>query len=42
MYGGGLTALLLVGLALFVLLSWRQFFITFHDVFFPPGTWTFD
>jgi integral membrane protein (TIGR01906 family) len=42
LYGGELTALLLVGLALFVLLSWREFFITFHDVFFPPGTWTFD
>lgn len=42
LYGGGLTALLLVGLVLFVLLSWREFFIMFHDVFFPPGTWTFD
>jgi integral membrane protein (TIGR01906 family) len=42
LYGGGLTALLLVGLVLFVLLSWREFFITFHDIFFPPGTWTFD
>jgi integral membrane protein (TIGR01906 family) len=41
-YGGAVTALLLVGLVLFVLLSWRDFFITFHDVFFPPGTWTFD
>jgi len=42
LWGGGLTALLLFGLVLFVLLSWREFFITFHDVFFPPGTWTFD
>lgn len=42
LYGGGLTALLLVGLVLFVLLSWREFFVMFHDVFFPPGTWTFD
>jgi len=42
LYGGGLTALLLVSLVLFVLLSWREFFIMFHDVFFPPGTWTFD
>jgi integral membrane protein (TIGR01906 family) len=41
-YGGGFTAVLLLGLVLFVLLSWREFFITFHDVFFPPGTWTFD
>ena len=42
LWGGGLTTLLLFGLVLFVLLSWREFFITFHDVFFPPGTWTFD
>jgi integral membrane protein (TIGR01906 family) len=42
LYGGGFTALLLVGLTLFVLLSWREFFVAFHDVFFPPGTWTFD
>ena len=40
--GGGFTAVLLLGLVLFVLLSWREFFITFHDAFFPPGTWTFD
>jgi integral membrane protein (TIGR01906 family) len=42
LYAGGFTTLLLIGLVLFVLLSWRQFFITFHDIFFPPGTWTFD
>jgi integral membrane protein (TIGR01906 family) len=42
LYGGGFTALLLVGLVLFVLFSWREFFITFHDIFFSPGTWTFD
>lgn len=42
LYGGGATAALLVVLAGFVLLSWREFFIAFHDVFFPPGTWTFD
>jgi integral membrane protein (TIGR01906 family) len=43
LYAGGLlTAGLTLALVLFVLLSWRTFFITFHDVFFPPGTWTFD
>ncbi len=43
LYAGGLlTSGLLLALVLFVLLSWRTFFITFHDVFFPPGTWTFD
>lgn len=40
--GGALTSGLLVVLIALVLLSWRWFFIAFHDVFFPPGTWTFD
>ena len=40
--GGLISTGLLVAVILFVLLSWRTFFITFHDVFFPPGTWTFD
>jgi integral membrane protein (TIGR01906 family) len=40
--GGALTAVLLAALVVFILLSWRTFFIMFHDVFFPPGTWTFD
>lgn len=42
-FGGGLlTSGLLIVIIAFVLLSWSSFFITFHDVFFPPGTWTFD
>jgi integral membrane protein (TIGR01906 family) len=42
-FGGGLlTSVLLVVIIAFVLLSWNSFFVTFHDVFFPPGTWTFD
>ncbi len=40
--GGALTLGLLLVLSALVLLSWRWFFIAFHDVFFPPGTWTFD
>lgn len=40
--GGALTSGLLIVLIALVLLSWRWFFIAFHDVFFPPGTWTFD
>jgi integral membrane protein (TIGR01906 family) len=40
--GGLLTAGLLAFLGLFVLLGWRTFFIGFHEIFFPPGTWTFD
>jgi len=42
LFGGGLAAALLLGLAGFVLLSWTQSFIFFHELFFPPGTWTFD
>jgi len=43
LFGGGvLTAGLLLFLTAFVLLGWRTFFIGFHDLFFPPGTWTFD
>ena len=39
--GGLLTTGLLTVMILLVLLSWNWFFITFHDVFFQPGTWTF-
>jgi integral membrane protein (TIGR01906 family) len=37
-----LTSGFLLALVLFVLLSWQTFFVTFHDIFFAPGTWTFD
>ncbi len=40
--GGVISTSLLLAAILFVLLSWRTFFVTLHDVFFPPGTWTFD
>ena len=40
--GGILTSGLLTFLVLAVLVSWRTFFIAFHDAFFPPGTWTFN
>ncbi len=39
--GGFISTAFLVGVISFVLLSWRTFFITLHDIFFPPGTWTF-
>jgi integral membrane protein (TIGR01906 family) len=43
LFGGGLvTTGLLTVLTLLVLTSWQWFFITFHDVFFRPGTWQFD
>jgi integral membrane protein (TIGR01906 family) len=40
--GGLISTLLLASLILFLLLSWRTFFITFHEVLFPSGGWTFD
>ena len=40
--GGALTTGLLVVLIVLVVFTWNWFFIAFHDVFFPPGTWTFD
>ncbi len=43
LFGGGLlTVALLAGLAVFVLVGWRTFFIGFHELFFPQGNWTFD
>jgi len=42
MFGGRLTAGLLAALAVFVLVSWRTFFIQFHELFFDPGTWIFN
>ncbi|MCI0397321.1 MAG: TIGR01906 family membrane protein [Chloroflexi bacterium] len=42
LWRGGLatTAVLLV-IALFILLGWSIFFVQFHELLFPPGTWTF-
>ncbi|MDV7390213.1 DUF1461 domain-containing protein, partial [Arthrospira platensis SPKY1] len=34
------TAVLLV--LLFMGVAWGAFFTLFHDLFFPPGTWTFN
>lgn len=40
--GGVITTGILLFFITYVLLSFRTFFVTLHDVFFPPGTWTFD
>lgn len=39
--GGLFTTLLLLGIGGFILIGWNTFFVTFHDLLFPPGTWTF-
>jgi integral membrane protein (TIGR01906 family) len=42
MYRGGLaTVAVLTGIALFILIGWSFFFVFFHELLFPPGTWTF-
>ena len=41
-WSGVATAGFLLFLALFVLLGWRMFFVMFHELFFPPGTWMFN
>ena len=40
--GGGIaTTLVLLFIALFIVLAWNTFFVQFHELLFPPGTWTF-
>lgn len=41
-YGGLLTSGILLLIALFILLAWSIFFVQFHNLLFPPGTWTFN
>jgi integral membrane protein (TIGR01906 family) len=40
--GGWLTVLLIVTVIILVLMAFGFFFVLFHEIFFPPGTWTFD
>ncbi|MBC7226738.1 MAG: TIGR01906 family membrane protein [Thermoflexales bacterium] len=39
--GAVLTLVLLVVVAALMLTSWEVFFTGFHELFFPPDTWTF-
>jgi len=41
LHGGITTAAILLALALFILVAWSVFFTQFHELLFPPGTWTF-
>ena len=41
MWGGVFTVVVLLAIALFILLAWDVFFVQFHELLFPPGTWTF-
>jgi integral membrane protein (TIGR01906 family) len=40
--GGWLTVYLVGAIILFVLVGFGIFFVAFHEVFFDPGTWTFE
>jgi integral membrane protein (TIGR01906 family) len=42
MYGGIFTVITLLAIALFILLAWDTFFVQFHELLFPPGSWTFN
>ena len=35
------NAIVLGGIAAFIGLAWNIFFVQFHELLFPPGTWTF-
>jgi integral membrane protein (TIGR01906 family) len=41
MYAGLATVIALAAIALFILIGWNTFFVQFHQLLFPAGTWTF-
>lgn len=41
MYGGLLTAGILFIVAILIAISWNFVFVQFHELLFPPDTWTF-
>lgn len=42
LYQSGLsTIIILTSIAIFILVGWSLFFVWFHQLLFPPGTWTF-
>jgi integral membrane protein (TIGR01906 family) len=42
LYGGVATTAALLFIALFILLFWDTFFVLFHELLFPPDTWSFN
>ena len=40
-YGGLATTAVLLSIGLLIGLAWEFFFIQFHELLFPPGTWMF-
>ena len=41
MLAGLATVIILGVIALLILIAWPIFFVQFHELLFPPGTWTF-
>ena len=42
LFFGGLATVIALGvIALAILVFWEVFFVQFHELLFPPGTWTF-
>lgn len=41
MFAGLATVIVLAVIALAILIAWPIFFVQFHELLFPPGTWTF-
>jgi integral membrane protein (TIGR01906 family) len=41
-HGGIATTAVLLFIALFILLVWDVFFVQFHELLFPPESWTFN
>ena len=41
MLAGLATVIVLAAIALLILIAWPIFFVQFHELLFPPGTWTF-
>lgn len=39
--GGWATVIILAAIALFIGVGWSIFFVQFHELLFPPGSWTF-
>jgi len=41
MHAGLATVIALAAIAVFILVGWNTFFVQFHQLLFPAGTWTF-
>jgi len=40
-YGGAFTASVVLVVIVLILISWNFVFVQFHEILFPPNTWTF-